>query len=263
MNWQGHLLPSLTEELAISYHNECIRELLQLSLNQRKLHDETLLAAVVILRTDEEMLHEAEDKQFFHPTLAEDAIPSPPFQTDSEMDSNGLRQACFWTALRQDLHAAFLQQQPVKFSLSRCEAFRHFGPAPDATWANRMVVFCADVLEFCYGSDSIDAKVHPGYTNRDRWCQLHSYEKSLCASLPLSFEPTITVSLIRHKERSFQASSISRLYTSVELLTKSWPECYSAGSIRPFRSSVTVARELRKWFWHLTRRFCSDCAASH
>lgn len=189
VNWQGHLLPSLTEELAISYHNECIRELLQLSLNQRKLHDETLLAAVVILCTDEEMLHEPEDKQFFHPTLAEDAIPSPPFQTDSEMDSNGLRQACFWTALRQDLHAAFLQQQPVKFPLSRCEAFRHFGPAPDATWANRMVVLCADVLEFCYGSDSIDAKVHPGYTNRDRWCQLHSYEKSLCTSLPLSFEP--------------------------------------------------------------------------
>lgn len=194
VSWQGNFLPGLTEELAISYHNECIRDLLQLSLNQRKLHDEALLAAVVILRTDEELLHEAEDKQVFlriaslfidaqlplhlalprtsprvfHPTMAEDAISSTPPQTDSEMGSNGLRQACFWTALRQGLHAAFLQQQSVKFPLSRCEAFRNLGPATDATWANRMVVFCADILEFCYGSDSIDAKVHPAYTERDR-----------------------------------------------------------------------------------------------
>lgn len=215
VSWQGHLLPSLTEELAISYHNECIRELLQLSLNQKKLYDETLLAAVVILRTDEEMLHEAEDKQLFlriaslfidaqlplhlalphtspqvfHPTLSDDVVTSPSVQTDSELESNGLRQACFWTALRQDLHAAFLKQQSVKFPLSRCEAFRQLGSATDATWANRMVVFCADVLEFCYGSESIDAKVHPAYTNRDRWNQLRSHEKSLCASLPSSFEP--------------------------------------------------------------------------
>lgn len=214
VTWQGHLLPNLTEELAISYHNECIRELLQLSLNQKKLYDESLLAAVVILRTDEEMLHEDDDKQLFlkiaslfidaqlplhlalphaspqifHPVPSGNVL-SPAVQTDSELESNGLRQACFWTALRQDLHAAFLKQQSVKFPLSRCEAFRQLGSATDAVWANRMVVFCADVLEFCYGSDSIDAKVHPAYTNRDRWHQLRSYEKSLCASLPSSFAP--------------------------------------------------------------------------
>ncbi|KAK5102257.1 hypothetical protein LTR70_010448 [Exophiala xenobiotica] len=215
VQWQGHVLPNLTEELAISYHNECIRELLQLSLNQKKLYDETLLAAVVILRTDEEMLHEVEDKQLFlriaslfidaqlppflalphtsprifYRTAAEDAASPPSAQTNSDLESSGLRQACFWTALRQDLHAALLKQQSVKFPLSRCEAFRQLSPATDAVWANRLVVFCADVLEFCYGSESIDAKVLPAFTDRERWRQLQSYEESLCASLPSSFEP--------------------------------------------------------------------------
>lgn len=215
VEWRGHTLPNLSEEMAITYHNECIRELLRLSNDHQKLCDETLLAAVVILRTDEEMLHEFEDKelflriaslfinaqlplhltlphtspQIFHSTMHSETAPSPLSPITSDLKSSGLRQACFWTSLRQDLHAAFLKQQSVKFPLARCEDFRQLGPATDAVWAHRMVVYCADVLEFCYGSESIDAKVLPAYTNRERWQQLRSQDQSLCASLPSSFEP--------------------------------------------------------------------------
>lgn len=215
VEWQGHRLPDLTEELAIFYHNECIRELLHSSLDSSKLCDETLLAAVVILRTDEEMLHEAEDKelflriaslfigaqlplhlalphtspQIFHPAMQYATDDSLNVGTTAQRTLNGLRQACFWTSLRQDLHAAFLKQQSVKFPLARCGDFRQIDPATDAVWAHRMVVYCADVLEFCYGSESVDAKVLPAYTNRDRWTDLRSFDEKLRSSLPSSFEP--------------------------------------------------------------------------
>jgi len=224
VEWKGRLLPDLKEEFAMPYQNDCIKDLLQLSMDPKKLHDETLLAAVITLRTDEEMgvnmQGEEEDQQLFlrigsmfvdaqlptylalphsspevfHPSLDENTVhsntASPSVQAETELGASGLRQACFWTAFRQDLHAAFLKQQPVRFPLSRCEAFRQLTPTTDAVWANRMVTFCADVLEFCYGSDSVDAKVAPAYTNQQRWRELRSYEDSLCALLPATFEPT-------------------------------------------------------------------------
>lgn len=224
VEWEGRLLPNLTEDFAVPYHNECIRDLLQLSMDPRKLHDETLLAAVLALRTDEEMGlqaggEEEEDQQLFlriasvfidaqlppalalphsspevfSSTLADEAnhsnMASPSVHTE-DLGASGLRQACFWTAFRQDLHAAFLKQQPVRFPLSRCEVFRQVTPATDAFWANRMVTFCADVLEFSYGSDSSDGKVMPSYTNHERWHELRDREQLICSLLPTSFEPT-------------------------------------------------------------------------
>ncbi|KAK5938603.1 hypothetical protein PMZ80_008793 [Knufia obscura] len=224
VEWKGRLLPDLNEEFAMPYHNDCIRDLLQLSMDPKKLHDETLLATVVLLRTDEEMgmniQGEEEDQQLFlkigsmfvdaqtpkylalphsspevfHPSVDEDIVHSstapPPNQTEIELGASGLRQACFWIAFRQDLHAAFLKQQPVSFPLSRCEAFRQLHPATDAIWTNRLITLCADVLEFCYGSDSVDAKIAPAYTDQHQWRALRSREEGLCALLPATFEPT-------------------------------------------------------------------------
>ncbi|KAK5072222.1 hypothetical protein LTR64_003995 [Lithohypha guttulata] len=223
VEWKGRPLPDLKEEFAVPYHNECIRDLLQLSMNPRKLQDENLLAAVLALRTDEEMGLDTgdsnDDQQLFlriasvfidaqlppalalphssptvfPSTIAEEytqsEMVSPSVHTD-DLGASGLRQACFWTAFRQDLHASFLKQQPVRFPLSRCEVFRQLSPATDAVWANRMVTFCADVLEFSYGSDSSDGKVMPSYTNQDRWRELRDREKLICGLLPATFEPT-------------------------------------------------------------------------
>lgn len=55
IEWQGHILPELSQESPVHYHNECIRDLLELSLDPEQVHNENLLAAAVILRTDEEM----------------------------------------------------------------------------------------------------------------------------------------------------------------------------------------------------------------
>lgn len=55
IEWQGHLLLDLSQQSPVYYHNECIRDLLDLSLDPEQVHNENLLAAAVILRTDEEM----------------------------------------------------------------------------------------------------------------------------------------------------------------------------------------------------------------
>lgn len=231
VQWNGRVLPQLTEEFAVPYHNECIRDLLQMSMRPGNLHDETLLAAVVALRTDEEMgnMHEDDDDQqlflkiagvivdaqippaivlphsspqVFLSALDTDASlqlnsayqTSPAAQsttTDAESDlgASGLRQACFWTSFRQELHASFLKKQPVRFPLARVAAFRLLTPAIDAVWANRMVTFCADVLEFCYGSESSDGTVAPAYTSQEKWKELRSHEQNMCALLPGTFAP--------------------------------------------------------------------------
>lgn len=214
-DWQGHSLPGLGEELAMMYHNEYIRQLLCLDLDYQKLCDETLLAAVVILGTNEEMLHEADDKelflriasllidarlplriaiphtstQVFNAAVDSGTCVSPSTRSTSDLFPSDLRQACFWTSLRQDRHAASFKQQSVKVPLARCEDFRQLSPATDTVWAHRTVMYCADVLEFCYGSESVEAIFLLANTCRERWQELWAHDDSLRTALPPTFEP--------------------------------------------------------------------------
>ena len=96
---------------------------------------------------------------------------------------SGLRQAAFWVAFRQEIYNAFNKQKPFAYSLERCEAFRSFEPAEDAVWADRMVVFCADVIAFCHNDTSGSGNA------RDRWNELKALEKRWTESLPLTFQP--------------------------------------------------------------------------
>lgn len=48
---------------------------------------------------------------------------------------------------------AFLQQRPFRLPLVICDGYRSWDPAPDHVWANRLMIFCADVLQYCF-SDS-------------------------------------------------------------------------------------------------------------
>ena len=100
---------------------------------------------------------------------------------------DGLRQAAFWVGVRQEIHSAFMKQRPLAFPLERCNAFRSLSPAEDAVWADRLVIFCADVVQFCHSGDA------PGKgkdKERERWEELKATERTWCKLLPSSFEPT-------------------------------------------------------------------------
>ncbi|KAL2816017.1 hypothetical protein BDW59DRAFT_175948 [Aspergillus cavernicola] len=100
-----------------------------------------------------------------------------------------LRQAAFWVAFRQEVYSAFLKQRPFNMSLSRCDVFRSFSPAEDALWTARLVIFCADVLEFCYGSAQHPRHETANIPTKERWTQLKNLSKKWVDLLPSSFEP--------------------------------------------------------------------------
>ena len=109
----------------------------------------------------------------------------------SRWRADGLCQASFWVAFRQEIYSAFLKQRPFNHDLSRCEAFRSFSPAEDAVWADRLIIFCADVLEFCYGNSnpSSSSRLNPNLSSKENWLALKQHEKMWPEVLPASFEP--------------------------------------------------------------------------
>ncbi|KAK6384357.1 hypothetical protein LTS17_001920 [Exophiala oligosperma] len=234
----GEVLPDLTEETALHYHSECIKDLVQRSMNMEQTQDASLLAAAIILRFYEEidapLREDPGDNELFlrvinvfidaqipsapvvphsspvitGPEIATNpygsllfspqitSSPNAPSQISSRNEfpshwrTDGLRQAGFWVAFRQEVHSAFLKQRPFNLSLARCEAFRSFSPAEDAVWADRLVVFCADVLDFCYNDNKDQASQQkPVESTKDRWLTLKRYEKTWREVLPASFEP--------------------------------------------------------------------------
>ncbi|KAL2807840.1 hypothetical protein BJX63DRAFT_57520 [Aspergillus granulosus] len=117
-------------------------------------------------------------------------MPNMPSFENKRWYMADLRQAAFWVAFRQEVYSAFLKQRPFNMSLSRCDVFRSFTPAEDALWTARLVIFCADVLEFCYGnSHQPPAHEVDGTSAKERWSHLKTLEQNWVDLLPPSFEP--------------------------------------------------------------------------
>ncbi|KAA8648010.1 uncharacterized protein ATNIH1004_003893 [Aspergillus tanneri] len=189
VEWQGHRLRELTEESALDYHTVCIRDLLALSMDPGQIHNENLLAAAIILRTDEEMdaplREDPEDQEVFLRMLnVFISAQVPCVESPWSSPTDRLRQAAFWVALRQEVLSSFMKQRALNFPLAHCHSFRSLSPTTDDIWANRLIIFCADVLEYCYGSR--DA---PPVRSVHRWKELMAYQDELHSSLPPSFDP--------------------------------------------------------------------------
>jgi len=113
--------------------------------------NENLLAATVILRHLEEL-----DVPLSGPL--DNSQPNHLIGTSVFVTAQGgltryggLRQAAFWTGIRQDIYVAFVQQRPVHPGF--LEAVTDdivFGSASEDIWANRSVLHCARVISYCF-----------------------------------------------------------------------------------------------------------------
>ncbi|KAJ0336345.1 hypothetical protein KNSL1_013315 [Colletotrichum chrysophilum] len=160
------------------YHQECLKHLTTISNDSSALTNDDLLAATILLRTLEELDvpligtdHEGHllGIQLFMNT-----------QNGGLPRQSQLRQACFWVGLRQEITMAFATQRPIMVKLDHLFIDRSFSPADDDCWANRIVVHCAEVVQFCFGE--VDNR-------KSEYQRLVEYDHNWLRARPLSWLP--------------------------------------------------------------------------
>jgi len=77
-----------------------------------------------------------------------------------------------------------MKQRPVRLPLDAWSSQRSFNEAEDAVWTDRLVLYCADVLQFCFGDD-----LAGGRNRMERWKELKEFEDLWEFYKPLSFSP--------------------------------------------------------------------------
>ncbi|CZR48033.1 uncharacterized protein FPRO_12643 [Fusarium proliferatum ET1] len=159
------------------YHQACLRHLTTISNDSSALNDDNLLAATILLRTLEELDvpligtdHEGHllGIQLFMNTC------------DSTTTPSSLRLASFWVGMRQEVTMSFASQRPVKIRLDHGFMDRSLSEADDDTWANRIIVHSADVINYCFGNNG---------PNRHRYQELVDYDQAWLRARPVSWLP--------------------------------------------------------------------------
>ncbi|ETS83230.1 hypothetical protein PFICI_05106 [Pestalotiopsis fici W106-1] len=175
------------------YQQECLNQLSAIILDSSTLSNDDLLAATILLRTLEEMdvpligadhelhLHGIQLFMSFMPSESPQAVGSP---AQPPAETSSLRQACFWTGLRQEIVMAFVNQRPVKVRLDHPFIDRSLAaPAADDVWANRIILHCADVLRYCFGGSAT------GTNAADEWLRLKAHDDAWLRARPSSWLP--------------------------------------------------------------------------
>jgi hypothetical protein len=95
-------------------------------------------------------------------------------------EASSLRRASFWIGLRQEVTMAVASQRSINISLTRTFIDTSFSPADADTWANRVILHTARVVEFCFGDEPQSVAVYRA---------LQEYEDGWMRSRPSSFLP--------------------------------------------------------------------------
>lgn len=168
--------------IADKYHQECIQHLIPMLSDENAVLNENLLAATVILRFLEEI--DVPISGQTHPESSGHLIGTHIFITAQESSAmlGGLRLAAFWVGLRQEIYVAFVNQRSIIPPLQHCNVDRSFNAADDGTWANRIIVHCAETIRYCFG-------IHEHERNHARFLELLQYCEEWAKYTPSSFTP--------------------------------------------------------------------------
>lgn len=171
---------------------------------------ENIFAAAIILQVVEEMNPPSDGKTKTAPALSQTGeLPVKSlelkrklreghlcgvrtFVEQGNLTRGTLAAASFWVGLRQEIYRAVMVGRPVKLNLEhtlvdRCPLDEMLAE-DDYAWANRAVVHCADVLNFCYSPESVGTK-RWGECQLRRWIELDSWNQEWLQKKPASFCP--------------------------------------------------------------------------
>lgn len=90
------------------------------------------------------------------------------FVQHGRLARGSLGAAAFWVGLRQEIYIAVITKGMVRIRLVESLVDRSLDKTDDCTWANRAIVHCADVLNYCYGEE---ANQHARWDELNRWNQ--------------------------------------------------------------------------------------------
>ncbi|KAL9109913.1 MAG: hypothetical protein Q9227_005436 [Pyrenula ochraceoflavens] len=170
------------EKVSDQYHQMCLEYMIPAMNDTATIMDENMLAATVILRYLEELEIPLAGKESQYHLFGTHVFISAQERTAK---SGGLRLAAYWVGLRQEVYVALLGARPIMPQLEYCNIDRSFEPADEGTWANRIIVHCAEVLRYCFGDEAQSVAV---YENLVEYCE--GWEASKPPSLtPVYFKP--------------------------------------------------------------------------
>ncbi|GAB1313774.1 Transcription factor domain-containing protein [Madurella fahalii] len=114
------------------------------------------------------------------------------FVEQGNLTPGTLAAASFWVGLRQEIYRAVMVGRRVKLNLEHSLVDRspldEMLADDDYAWANRAVVHCADVLNFCYSPESVSTKRWDEGQLR-RWAELERWNQEWLQKKPASFFP--------------------------------------------------------------------------
>ena len=219
VHFNGIELPGLDDQTAIHYHNRCIDYLIEISNDPAQNYNEDALTAATILRFYEHIdtpltgqdsetylnvvravVETQQDESFFSIRK----IHGPLRDIDSYVPiAVSLRHSACLLALRQEIWSVLLYRRPIQLPINPNNDFDLIvdaPPADDFVWANRIFVWTADVLKFCFGAleiSSADGSPNnsspslktDGKSRVDQWNALKRFEVTWQLQKPASYKP--------------------------------------------------------------------------
>ncbi|PSN64869.1 hypothetical protein BS50DRAFT_497126 [Corynespora cassiicola Philippines] len=208
--FRGVCLPELNDETAIHYHNICLQQLMTFSDTPASefnaIERADALAATTILRFYEQLdtsltgLDSEAYQSVVHTVMCNHHIEAL-FSLESidraHRDENGfpntaegLRASACLIALRQEIWSVLLYRRPFRLPISSNLDYTQLGPADDYRWTNRIILWCADVLRYCFGPDTATTLATSSSNLAfERWDAMKAFEEIWTANQPSCFRP--------------------------------------------------------------------------
>ncbi|RBR16396.1 hypothetical protein FVER53590_27532 [Fusarium verticillioides] len=208
IEYAGMKLPHLHKESAIHYHNKCISHLMGVSADPINSCSDDALAAITILRyheqvdthftgTDNETFSIAVRAVFQASQNDADGllhlILQPPRGSDVYATSlSSLRFSACLIALRQEIWSVLMHRRPFRLPILPVENYGIFddtSAADDYDWTNRVLIWCAHVLKFCYPDDDDDEQPIDNRTRSQQWEAIKDFQRNWDEERPPHFAP--------------------------------------------------------------------------
>ena len=155
------------------YVHECLNMVINILEDPLGHSDENLLAAVILLRSHEEMAELDERCHYLGTARILNSIAS--YAADG-----GFKECASWICLRQDIYISLTAQQPLSLNLDNYRHSSVFTGQSDEAWANRIIFIFATILNYVLGAPE-------GHHDPSLWSELEAEAEAWKLTKPWYF----------------------------------------------------------------------------